>query len=182
MSTELCVFLSRNIDMELYERVKTLARAMVGSDKALAEMLEIKQNTFSGYLKPGRQDNLWPLLPRMLALFPRLSRNWLYFDEGPMTIGLGVPLDEPVPPSLEVDADQAQRQDLEARVAGLQETLREREEALDATRAKLTETEAELREAYRTNQKLTTKLLFDDGAAEKGSVPNAGGAAASGRG
>lgn len=158
-----------------------MARALAGSDKALAEMLEIKQNTFSGYLKPERQDNLWPLLPRMLGLFPRLSRNWLYFGEGPMTIGLGVPLDEPVPASLEVDADQAQRQDLEARMASLQETLREREEALAATRARLAETETELREAYRTNQKLTTKLLFDDGT-EKGSVPNAGGAAASGRG
>ena len=121
-----------------------MARALAGSDKALAEMLEIKQNTFSGYLKPERQDNLWPLLPRML---PRLSRNWLYFGEGPMTIGLGVPLDEPVPASLEVDADQAQRQDLEARMAGLQETLREREEALAATRARLAETETELREA-----------------------------------
>ena len=99
------------MNMELYERVRTMARALAGSDKALAEMLEIKQNTFSGYLKPERQDNLWPLLPRMLGLFPRLSRNWLYFGEGPMTIGLGVPLDEPVPASLEVDADQAQRQD-----------------------------------------------------------------------
>lgn len=158
-----------------------MARALAGSDKALAEMLEIKQNTFSGYLKPERQDNLWPLLPKILALFPRLSRNWLYFGEGPMTIGLGVPLDEPVPASIEVGADQAQRQALEARVADLQEALRERDKALAAAEARLAETETELRDAYRTNQKLTTKLLFDDGT-EKDSVPNAGGAAASGRG
>lgn len=150
-----------------------MARALAGSDKALAEMLEIKQNTFSGYLKLERQDNLWPLLPRMLALFPRLSRNWLYFGEGPMTVGLGVPLDEPVPVSLEVDANQARRQDLEARVASLEETLREREEDLAAAKAQLAETETELRDVYRANQKLTTRLLVD-GAGDRSVATNIG--------
>lgn len=150
-----------------------MARALAGSDKALAEMLEIKQNTFSGYLKLERQDNLWPLLPRMLALFPCLSRNWLYFGEGPMTVGLGVPLDEPMPVSLEVDANQARRQDLEARVASLEETLREREEDLAAAKAKLAETETELRDVYRANQKLTTRLLVD-GAGDRSAATNIG--------
>lgn len=31
-----------------------------------------------------RQHNLWPLLPQILEAFPHLSRQWLYFGDGPM--------------------------------------------------------------------------------------------------
>lgn len=70
--------------MELFNRIKEISKHFTGSDKALAEKLGFKQATFSGYLNEKRQDNLWPLLPRILSLFPSLSREWLYFDEGPM--------------------------------------------------------------------------------------------------
>ena len=70
--------------MELFNRVKEIAKHFTGSDKALAEKLGFKQATFSGYLNEKRQDNLWPLLPNILSLFPSLSRDWLYFGEGPM--------------------------------------------------------------------------------------------------
>lgn len=55
------------------------------------------QRTFQGYLNEKRQDNLWPILPKILETFPRLSRQWLYFGEGPMFIGQDVPLDQQVP-------------------------------------------------------------------------------------
>ena len=72
------------VKMELFNRVKEIAKHFTGSDKALAEKLGFKQATFSGYLNEKRQDNLWPLLPNILSLFPSLSRDWLYFGEGPM--------------------------------------------------------------------------------------------------
>lgn len=83
--------------MELYERVRYMAEKMVLSHASLARLLNMQVRTFQGYLNAERQDNLWPLLPKILKEFPRLSRQWLYFGEGPMTIGLGIPLDQPVP-------------------------------------------------------------------------------------
>lgn len=82
---------------ELFERVKKAGKLFCTSDSGMAAAIGEKQSTFSGYLNKKRQHKLWPLLPRILATFPRLSRHWLYFDEGPMTIGQGVPLGSPVP-------------------------------------------------------------------------------------
>ncbi len=70
--------------MELFNRIKKIAKNFTGSDKALAEKLGFKQATFSGYLNEKRQDNLWPILPKILELFPTIQRDWLYFGEGPM--------------------------------------------------------------------------------------------------
>lgn len=167
--------------MELYERVRSLSRALAGSDKALAEMLGIKQNTFSGYLKPERQDNLWPLLPRMLALFPCLSRNWLYFEEGPMTMGSEGPLDEAVPASPAAAAEQTQRrQELEAQLVSLKDALQERDEALAEARTKLAEKDEELRDERRLNRQLITKLLID-GAGDKDAASDIGAVGSGGR-
>lgn len=81
---------------ELFERV-TAAGKFFGGLPAFAEMIGVQYRTFIGYLSQRRQHNLWPLLPTMLEAFPRLSRQWLYFGEGPMLIGHGTPLDRPVP-------------------------------------------------------------------------------------
>lgn len=81
---------------ELYERV-TAAGKFFGGIPTFAEMVGVQYRTFLGYLSRKRQHNLWPLLPAMLEAFPRLSRQWLYFGEGPMLIGHGTPLDRPVP-------------------------------------------------------------------------------------
>ena len=70
--------------MELFKRIKEISKHFTSSDKALAERLGFKQATFSGYLNEKRQDNLWPILPSILELFPSLSRDWLYFGEGSM--------------------------------------------------------------------------------------------------
>lgn len=74
--------------MELFERVKQIA-GLAGSETKLANRLNLPQTTFNGYLKPARQDNLWPLLPKILELFPQVNRDWLYFGEGEMTEGDG---------------------------------------------------------------------------------------------
>ncbi|WP_279086488.1 hypothetical protein, partial [Bilophila wadsworthia] len=54
--------------------------------------------TFNGYLSEKRQDNLWPLLPKILVLYPELSRDWLYFGEGQMLKADGEKTDSSYPP------------------------------------------------------------------------------------
>ena len=88
--------MNRTNNSELYERV-TAAGKFFGGLPAFAEMIGVQYRTFHAYLSAKRQHNLWPLLPTMLEAFPRLSRQWLYFGEGPMLIGHGTPLDRPVP-------------------------------------------------------------------------------------
>lgn len=70
--------------MELFERVKELATVHFGSVAKLAARIGIAQTTFNAYLKPERQHNLWPLLPKILDAAPEISRQWLYFAEGEM--------------------------------------------------------------------------------------------------
>lgn len=64
---------------------------------ACAQKLGITHKTLGSYLKPDGQHNLWQYLPTFMEWYPRLSRQWLYFGEGPMTIGQGVPIDAPIP-------------------------------------------------------------------------------------
>jgi len=68
--------------MELYERVDAVIKRMGKSRSNLAKQLNIKQTTFNNWFSSQRQDYLWPTLPRILELYPHLSRNWLFFGEG----------------------------------------------------------------------------------------------------
>ena len=70
--------------MELFERVRLISTDVARSQTDLAKKLGLTQPTFNGYLNEKRQDNLWPLLPRILELYPQLNRDWLYFSEGEM--------------------------------------------------------------------------------------------------
>lgn len=70
--------------MQLFERVKVLAKAKEKSANALSQKLNIAQTTFNGYLKESRQSNLWEILPKILELYPDVNRDWLYFGEGEM--------------------------------------------------------------------------------------------------
>ena len=70
--------------MQLFQRVRILAKNKAGSVKALAEKLGKGQSRFNAYLNEQRQNNLWPLLPGILELYPDVSRDWLYFGEGEM--------------------------------------------------------------------------------------------------
>ena len=68
--------------MELYERVDEIIRIMGKSRTKLAQQLDIKQTTFNSWFSQGRQDYLWPVLFKVLELYPRISREWLFFGEG----------------------------------------------------------------------------------------------------
>jgi hypothetical protein len=70
--------------MELYERVDAVIRRMAKSRTHLAKQLNIKQTTFNSWFSLDRQDNLWPVLFEILKLYPYISRDWLFFDEGVM--------------------------------------------------------------------------------------------------
>ena len=161
--------------MQIYERVKQLLIALTISQSEMARRLGMPQRTFQGYLNAKRQDNLWPVLPKILELFPRVSRQWLYFGEGPALIGQDVPLDQPVPLQelqkavemmahdatginktlLQLIAGQAAEQDAAEKVKALEATLKERE--------------AELAEERRLNRRLMEKLLLENQAEESAS-------------
>ena len=70
--------------MELFERVTFLAKNLAGSRTKLASKLGIHQRTFDGYINLERQDNLWPILFKILETYPKVSRDWLFFGEGDM--------------------------------------------------------------------------------------------------
>lgn len=114
--------------MELFERVKQIA-GLAGSETKLASRLNLPQTTFNGYLKPSRQDNLWPLLPKILELFPQVNREWLYFGEGEMTGETAPrvavpPLTTAVPPLKAAGATNGQAQsDAHAELTALRQKL-----------------------------------------------------------
>lgn len=72
--------------MQLFERIRIISSEVADSQKQLATLLGLPRNTFQAYLKAERQDNLWPLLPRILEVCPQVRRDWLYFGEGAMLI------------------------------------------------------------------------------------------------
>ena len=57
---------------------------MAKSRSQMAKKLEIKQTTFNSWFASARQDNLWPVLHKILELYPHISREWLYFGDGEM--------------------------------------------------------------------------------------------------
>lgn len=100
--------------MELFERVRLISTDVARSQTDLAKKLGLTQPTFNGYLNEKRQDNLWPLLPKILELYPQLNRDWLYFGEGEMYA-----TDEHPRPS------PAQVEEMEKRMAALEQELAE---------------------------------------------------------
>lgn len=70
--------------MELFERVRRISKECVGSETKLAAKLGLPQSTLNKYMNVKSQRNLWQYLPVILAAFPYVNRNWLYFDEGDM--------------------------------------------------------------------------------------------------
>lgn len=100
--------------MELFERVRLISTDVARSQTDLAKKLGLTQPTFNGYLNEKRQDNLWPLLPKILELYPQLNRDWLYFGEREMYA-----TDEHPRPS------PAQVEEMEKRMAALEQELAE---------------------------------------------------------
>ncbi len=71
--------------MELYERVLSL-QSVLGSKSKIAKALEITPQKLNAYSTEVGQKNFLHRLPRLLKAIPNLSRDWLYFGEGPMFI------------------------------------------------------------------------------------------------
>lgn len=133
--------------MQLFERVRLISAKIARSQSDLAKRLELTLSTFNGYLNEKRQDNLWPLLPRILDAYPQIRRDWLYFGEGEMTRPDGA------------EAPSAREAELLSKVSDLEH--------------RLAETEAELKSAYRANQTLATRLLID-GVTDKDAATDTG--------
>lgn len=124
--------------MLLFQRVKILAQEKAGSVSALGKQLGKSQQVFNGYLNESRQNNLWPLLPQILELYPDVSRDWLFFGEGEMLAG----------------SDSPKRQELAEENAALRADLELAREKLDAI-------EKDLREALKQNSRLINRFLLD---------------------
>lgn len=77
--------------MELFQRIKELAVKCAGSETKLALALGLAQSRFNKYMNTKSQRNLWEYLPKILRLYPQLSRDWLYFGEGEMLKSKGEP-------------------------------------------------------------------------------------------
>lgn len=97
MSTRIFHIMDNAKYLELYQRIEAICWQTSVSVPQMAKEIGKEYRTFKGYLSEQRQNNLWPLLPQILDAYPRISRHWLYFGEGPMLIGQGVPLDQQVP-------------------------------------------------------------------------------------
>lgn len=126
--------------MQLFQRVKILAKSKAGSVKALAEKLGKGQSRFNAYLNETRQNNLWPLLPQILELYPDVSRDWLYFGEGEMIASSPTA----------------------AQVGELETELDAANAMLDAKDAEIERLRSELDEERRLNRTLTARLLLGD--------------------
>lgn len=70
--------------MFLFERVNDIVKMDKRRGVSLAESIGINPHTFRGYLKESREHKLNPLLEKILAVHPEISRDWLFFDEGDM--------------------------------------------------------------------------------------------------
>ena len=153
--------------MELFERVKFIAKQLAGSETKLAAILGLPQRKFNGYLNQISQRNLWEYLPLVLDEYPSLSRDWLYFGEGEPFADSSSPVSAPGLLSAREEASPYQRGGLSMSALDLLARL----EALERTTAELAQKnaalEAELDEERRLNRQLVTRLLID-GAGDKG--------------
>ena len=70
--------------MELYERIEAVIQQKKTNKKNVATLLGIPHNTFGRYFCLKHQRKLGVLLWDLAALWPDVSRDWLYFGEGEM--------------------------------------------------------------------------------------------------
>lgn len=70
--------------MELFERIREIPKLFSTSQAELGESIGVNGRTFEGYLSKRRENNLWPLLSKILSVYPNINRDWLVWGEGPM--------------------------------------------------------------------------------------------------
>jgi len=70
--------------MEIRDRVMAVMGHYGESQSTLSEKLGLSQPTFSRYLAPEHQVKLRQYLWILHDIFPKISRDWLFFGEGNM--------------------------------------------------------------------------------------------------
>ena len=70
--------------MELYKRVDKVAKDIAGSVSKLAKALGVPQTTFNGHIINKRDDKLLPRVDKILAIYPQIRKDWLFFGTGAM--------------------------------------------------------------------------------------------------
>ena len=150
---------------QLYQRIEAICWRTTVSVPQMAKAIGKEYRTFKGYLCEQRQHNLWPLLPQILDAYPRISRHWLYFGEGPMLIGQGVPLDKPVPfqeviltaEAIAADCGGSWGQTLKRIVENAKEEVSQQDVATSSQ--ELTEAKAEIARLQKKTEMLLTKTV-----------------------
>jgi len=117
--------------MELFDRIRFLAKNSKYSLASIATHLGVTPQAFNKWLKAGSQKNLWEHLPKILELFPEVRPEWLYMGQEPAFY----------------DGTQAEPSPTIADV--------------EILKARLAKVEAELDEERALNRKLTAKMLID---------------------
>lgn len=106
----------------IYQRVEQLRKDKKLTKSAFAERLGVPQNTYSRYTKSEDNEKLALLLWRIIDIWPDVSRNWIFFNEGEMYGGAG----SEMPPTTHID------------VTILRQVVEILEEHLRAVKGKLT--------------------------------------------
>lgn len=70
--------------MHLFEKVDKLLEHYNFSRIMLSKKIDIPSATFNRYFTPDHEDKLRACLWKIHEVFPEVSRNWLFFDEGEM--------------------------------------------------------------------------------------------------
>ena len=78
------IFYQKIFDMQLFERIRFFSKSQKIPLARLAEHIGVSPQTFNTWFAEKSQRNLWEHLQKILDLYPELSREWLYFGEGPM--------------------------------------------------------------------------------------------------
>ena len=136
--------------MELFERILSL-ETILGSKSRIAKVLGITPQRLNAYSNETSQRNFLYLLPRLLKAIPDLSRDWLYFDEGPQFVSkeqtpqaaLPAPIDVAVTP-------------VEQNCCSMEEQLLRQIDRLTETNRQLTETNRQLTDI---NRKLIEEIM-----------------------
>ena len=70
--------------MQAFERFLALLKYKRYSVPDIAKELNFPKSTLYLYLNEEKQDKLLPLFYDLIALWPDISRDWLFFGEGEM--------------------------------------------------------------------------------------------------
>lgn len=118
--------------MYLFERIKEIAEKIAPSQTALGKELGLPQSKFNQYLNTVSEKNLWQYLPRIIEIYPQISREWLYFGEGDMLRAQGHGLQAVATPLKTVAHSPIQETEKDVRIRGLEQEVLLHKELLAA--------------------------------------------------